>query len=67
MNWLQSPVDQRPALPTRERMAGKLEAQCPACSQWRPAFTIAPVDQSQADLHGHEWACDGDRTRWART
>ena len=66
-NWLVTSEDERPDLVTRERLPGKIEAQCPACGQWRPAFTIAPVEQDMVVLHGHDWACDGDRTLWART
>jgi hypothetical protein len=43
-----------------------VEARCPACGQWRPGFTIAELDPAEAALRGHDWACDGDRARWAR-
>lgn len=66
MNWLQSAPESRPDLETRERIPGKVEARCPACGAWRPGFTIAALSPADAALHGVDWACDGDRTRWAR-
>lgn len=65
-HWLATPDDERPELVTRERLPGKIEAQCPACGQWRPGFTIAPLDADEMLARGHAWACDGDRSRWAR-
>ncbi len=66
MNYLALPEAERPDLETRERMAGVVEVRCPACSQWRPGFTVAPLDSAQVAVRGTDWACDGDRTRWAR-
>jgi hypothetical protein len=65
-NWLETAPASRPDLVVRERLPGKIEAQCPACGQWRPAFTIAELDAGEAALRGVTWACDGDRTRWER-
>ena len=66
MNWLETPETERPALETRQRTPGKIEARCPACGAWRPGFTIAPLSPTEAALRGVTWACDGDRTLWAR-
>lgn len=66
MNFLELAPEQRPDLPTRERFPGSIEVQCPACGQWRPGFTVAELSTEDAALRGVSWACDGDRTRWAR-
>jgi hypothetical protein len=65
-HWLATDPALRPDLPTRERVPGSVEARCPACGQWRPGFTIAALDPAEAAVRGHDWACDGDRARWAR-
>jgi hypothetical protein len=46
--------DEFPELETRERMAGKVEVQCPMCARWRPSFCIVEVDGV--------WQCDADTT-----
>jgi hypothetical protein len=66
VNFLQLDPQDRPDLPVRERCAGATEVRCPACGQWRPGFTLAPLAAAEAALRGVDWACDGDRTRWSR-
>lgn len=66
MNYLELDPADRPELETRERCAGTIEVRCPACGQWRPGFTVVQLGEAEAALRGTDWACDGDRTRWAR-
>jgi len=51
-------IDILPDIETRERVPGKVEVKCPACSQWRPDFCIVEIDE--------EWQCDGEVSRRAR-
>jgi hypothetical protein len=66
VNFLELPEADRPDVPVRERIEGVVEVRCPACGQWRPGFTLSPLDPTEAAVRGTDWACDGDRTRWAR-
>lgn len=62
-SYLDTDPEMRPDLPTRERVAGKTEVQCPSCGAWRPGFCVSSLPET---TEGHDWACDGCITRWAR-
>lgn len=66
MSYLDLPPEDRPDLPTRERIEGAIEVECPACGQWRRGFLLEPLSPEEAVVRGVDWACDGDRARWAR-
>lgn len=65
MNYLEIDPEDRPMLETRERITGAIEVKCPACGHWRQGFLIEPLDEEDATARGVDWACDGDRARWA--
>lgn len=56
MNFLQLPAIDRPALPVRERIPGRIEVRCPACGQWRPGFTLQPTPPGSPTA----WHCDSE-------
>lgn len=42
------------------------EVKCPLCQAWRPGFCVTELNAAEQLLHGAAWACDADRTKWAR-
>lgn len=58
MNAIEATPEERAALVTRERLAGKLEVQCPACGQWRPGYCVVK--------QGDDWRCDADVSQASR-
>jgi hypothetical protein len=55
----------KPLLSTRSR-GGRMEVRCPACSAWRPGFCVGPLEPDAAAALGHDWGCDGCRSRLSR-
>ncbi len=62
MNYLQTPEADRPRLPTRQRLAGKIEVLCPACGCWRPGFALQPVPGGGPA----DWPCDNEISKLNR-
>lgn len=62
MNYLQTPEGERPRLPTRQRLPGKIEVLCPACNSWRPGFALQPVPGGGPT----DWHCDAEISKLDR-
>jgi hypothetical protein len=62
LNWLQTPTQQRPNLPTRTAGGSAIEVQCPVCGQWRAGFALLPFAQADVARFGDAWGCDNERS-----
>lgn len=59
MNYLEKTKAKRPKLAERDRGGDRIEAQCPCCGTFRPAFCVHEITGALATALGTSWACDG--------